>query len=166
MTRDIEEVWGQGLCRVNAVSVLQNLLTAMQPKPVHTNWPGSQVLVPGEYGLRSVDVIFGLQGIQSGQADVIREGPGNLKPLAWSWALHAFKKIVHCLREKLQFGWKSHHHINLYCLCSLCSVWHLFDKQRLLCFQEIVPVTCYFLPSEGKGLWMLLNQAEKCESVM
>lgn len=82
MTRDIEEVGGQGLCRVNPVSVLQNLLTAMQPKPVHTIWQGSQVLLPRECALSSVDVIFRLQDIQSGQADVIREAPGNLKALA------------------------------------------------------------------------------------
>lgn len=82
MTRDVEEVWGQGLCRVNAVNVLQHLLTAMQPKPVHTTWPGSQVLVPGEHALSSVGVIFRLQDIQSSQADVIREGPSNLKALA------------------------------------------------------------------------------------
>lgn len=66
----------------------------MQPKPVYTIWPGIQVLLPGEYALSSVDVIFRLQDIQTGQADAIREGPGNLKALAWSWALHAFKEIT------------------------------------------------------------------------
>lgn len=46
MKRDIEEIWSKVLCRVDAANVFLNLLTAMQPKPVHSTWSGSQVLLP------------------------------------------------------------------------------------------------------------------------
>ena len=80
---------GQVLCRVDAASLLLPEPAAMQSETICTTWPGNQDLLPG------VDSF-------SSQADVIREGPGNSKQAVWSWALHAFKEIVHYLREKLQ----------------------------------------------------------------
>lgn len=66
----------------------------MQPDTIFTTWLGKQDLLPGVDALGSVGITYRLQGFQSSQTDVIREGSGNLNESDWSWALRAFKEMI------------------------------------------------------------------------